>query len=538
MSNILEINDLSVHFATTGALKPAVDKISFQVRKGETLGIVGESGSGKSSTALAIMRLLPPEARLSGSVLFEHQTDLLSLPEAALRRFRGGRIGLVFQEPMTALNPVFSCGKQVAEAIQLHQHLPFGAAKNRTLELFHQVKLPDPLRIFNAYPHELSGGQKQRVLIAMAMSCQPAVLIADEPTTALDTITQRAILDLLAELKSEHQLSMLFISHDLGLIGDISDRVIVMQEGKIVESGAVRQVLQQPEHPYTKGLISCRPSGHQQVHRLPTIPDFLNNPAFEPRVLTPPETENRRTALYRLAPLLEVKNLTVQYPGKKNWLGQPLDWIDALDQLSFEIYPGETFGVVGESGCGKTTLGKTIAGLLKPASGSIALRGERSVHSGPPIAMVFQDPYASLQPRKCVGDAIAEPMIVHKTQPNARACREKAVELLQTVGLQADHYPRFPHELSGGQRQRVCIARALAVQPLLLVCDEITSAIDVSVQATVLNLLLDLREQFGLSYLFISHDLYVVRQMSDRQMRMEHGKIAQIGFPETFTTDW
>jgi len=428
----------------------------------------------------------------------------------------------------------------VTEAIQIHQKNSFENAKSQTIKLFERVRLSNPERIFNAYPHQLSGGQKQRVMIAMAMSCQPKILIADEPTTALDVTVQKTILDLMRELKEENGLSMLFISHDLGVISEICDRVAVMFQGKIVEEGAVEKILKNPEHPYTKGLVACRPSLRRKLWRMPTVPDFLENKNFDARVISPKEISARREAIYAQTPVLQVNNLTVRYPKKKNWLGQPVEWLNAVDDVSFEVFPGETFGLAGESGCGKTTLGRAIARLTTVRSGEIfyqnvdlqKLSEEQFRPYRREIQVVFQDPYSSLNPRLAAGEAIMEPMRVHQLFENEQVRREKAIELLETVGLQAEHFSRYPHEFSGGQRQRICLARALAVEPKLLICDEIVSSLDVSVQATVLNLLMDLQEKFGLTYLFISHDLSVIKQMCDRLTVMNQGKIEALGFPE------
>ena len=544
MSKLLEINNLAIEFRSERGNTCAVDGISLSLDKGETLGIVGESGSGKSVTALSIMRLLPsPPAKIvSGEILFHHPStvQLLSLPDKEIEKIRGAQIAMIFQEPMTSLNPVFRCGHQVTEAIQLHQKTSFAEAKTRTLQLFERVKLPDPARIFNAYPHQISGGQKQRVMIAMAMSCNPSLLIADEPTTALDVTVQKTILDLMRELKEESGLSMLFISHDLGVIAEICDRVVVMLQGKIVEEGSVEKVLHQAEHPYTRGLVACRPSLKRKLWRMPTVPDFIEHKNFEARVVTPAENQARQKNLQDQAPILQVKNLNVRYPSKKNWLGKPIEWLHAVNDVSFDIFPGETFGLAGESGCGKTTLGRTIARLTEAHSGEIWYKGadlqKLSEDEFRPyrreIQVVFQDPYSSLNPRMGIGEAIVEPMQVHKLHGNDRARREKAIELLETVGLQADHFNRYPHEFSGGQRQRICVARALALEPRFLVCDEMVSALDVSVQATVLNLLMDLREKFGLTYLFISHDLSVIKQMCDRLLIMNQGRTEALGHPD------
>jgi len=545
MSKILEIKDLVIDFHSERGATRAVDGLSLHLDRGETLGIVGESGSGKSVTALSVMRLLPqPAAKMTrGEIWYDTgnaPVNLLTLPDPAMQRIRGADIAMIFQEPMTSLNPVFRCGHQVTEALQLHRKLNFSAAKEVTLQLFEQVKLPDPARIFNAYPHQISGGQKQRVMIAMAMSCNPQILIADEPTTALDVTVQKTILELMRELKEASGLSMLFISHDLGVISEICDRVAVMFQGKIVEEGQAEQILHAPEHPYTRGLVACRPSLRRRLYRMPTVADFLENKVFEAKVVSPAETTARQAALYAQKPVLEVKNVVVRYPKKKNWLGNPVDWLHAVNDVSFEVFSGETFGLAGESGCGKTTLGRSIARLTDAHAGEVWYKGvdlqQLNAEALQPyrreIQVVFQDPYASLNPRMTIGDAIVEPMQVHRIHENAGARRDKTVELLETVGLQADHFHRYPHEFSGGQRQRICVARALALQPRLLICDEMVSALDVSVQATVLNLLMDLREKFGLTYLFISHDLSVIKQMCDRLLIMNQGKIEEIGFPD------
>lgn len=578
MSKILEINNLSVQFSSERGTTLALDDISLYLNRGETLGIVGESGSGKSVTALSVMRLLPtpagnvlggeigywPQPSVNATVGQGEKSNLFALPYPAMQRIRGAEIAMIFQEPMTSLNPVFRCGHQVAEAIQLHQKISIEEAKAQTIKLLERVKLSEPTRIFDAYPHQISGGQKQRVMIAMALSCQPSILIADEPTTALDVTVQKNILDLLRELRDEVGLSMLFISHDLGVISEICDRVVVMCQGKIVEAGSVEQVLRSPQHAYTKGLVACRPSLKHKLRQMPTVTDFLESRAYEAQMVTSQETTARREMLYQQPLLLTVKDLQVRYPKRKNWLGQPVEWLHAVDNVSFEVYPGETFGLAGESGCGKTTLGRTIARLQPAYSGEVwydssssAIRHPASsVPSSSPltpkpsplnllalrddemrllrrdIQVIFQDPKGSLNPRMTIGKAIAEPMQVYHLHDSERQCREKTIELLETVGLQADHAQRYPHEFSGGQRQRICIARALAVQPKLLICDECVSALDVSVQATVLNLLMDLQEKFGLTYLFISHDLSVIRQMCDRLLVMNQGKIEALGFPE------
>lgn len=549
MKTLLEIKNLTIDFHSARGRTRAVEGISFAIDAGETLGIVGESGSGKSVTALSIMQLLPrPAAQFTEGQILYHAANatknLLNCAEPDMQKIRGAEIAMVFQEPMTSLNPVFRCGHQVTEAIQLHQKTSFAEARKQALNWFERVQLPDPTRIFEAYPHQISGGQKQRVMIAMAMSCNPRLLIADEPTTALDVTVQKTILDLMRDLKEEHGLSMLFISHDLGVISEICDRVVVMYQGQIVEEGPVEQVLQAPKHPYTKGLLACRPSLHRKLERMPTVADFLENRQFEARVVTPDETRKRQQQLEAQVPLLEVKNLRVRYPVKKDWLGRPTAWLNAVNEVSFDIYPGETFGLAGESGCGKTTLGRTIARLTEAHAGQVRYKGvdllglsEKAFRPfRREIQVVFQDPYSSLNPRMRIGEAIVEPMQVHHLHENDRMRREHAVELLETVGLQADHYQRYPHEFSGGQRQRICVARALALQPRFIVCDEMVSALDVSVQATVLNLLMDLRERLGLTYLFISHDLSVIKQMCDRLLIMNGGQTEALGYPEEIYT--
>ncbi|MCB0525495.1 MAG: ABC transporter ATP-binding protein, partial [Saprospiraceae bacterium] len=452
----------------------------------------------------------------------------------------GKKIAMIFQEPMTSLNPVFTCGSQVAEMLMLHKKLKTAEAKSQTLELFNKVGLPDPNRIYKAYPHQLSGGQKQRVMIAMAISCEPDLLIADEPTTALDVTVQKTILDLLLKLKEESGLSMIFISHDLGVIAEICNKVVVMRNGKVVEHGEVKQVLNSPEHAYTKGLLACRPTLNHKLKRLPTISDYVEKESVKAKVISKKEIEVRNHALADQAPILKVENLLVRYPSRKNWYGKTLEWLHAVDSVSFDVYPGETFGLAGESGCGKTSLGRAIARLTQAHSGTIRYEKnsllELSEEAFKPfrkeIQVVFQDPYSSLNPRMTVGEAIMEPMKVHNLYENKSERQEKTIELLQTVGLEADHFKRYPHEFSGGQRQRICIARALSLDPKFLICDEMVSALDVSVQATILNLLMDLQDQYGLTYLFISHDLSVIKQMCDRLMVMNNGKVEALGIVE------
>jgi len=550
---MLEVKSLSVHFETRAGKVAAVEGVSFSLAKGRTLGIVGESGSGKSVTSLAIMRLIPtPPGRITqGEIYFDSpslgRVNLLTLPEKQMRHLRGNEIAMIFQEPMTSLNPVFTCGEQVMEALRLHQRLSAQEARQRTLALFEGVRLPHPARIFSAYPHELSGGQKQRVMIAMAIACNPALLIADEPTTALDVTVQKTILDLLLEVQARHGMSMVFISHDLGVIGEVCDEVLVMYRGKVVEQGSIQAVFAAPQDPYTRGLMACRPPLDKRLHRLPTLADFLKaegrltvEEALRTETLSEETYRARQKKLAQQPPLLKVENLQVHFPITRGILGRVVGYVKAVDGVSFSVYPGETVGLVGESGSGKTTTGRAILRLIEPTGGKVFFEGQE-VTALPAqelrrlrqkMQIIFQDPYSSLNPRLTVGMALTEPLLYHQIASNAREAREMAIDLLEKVGLEADHFYRYPHEFSGGQRQRIAIARALAVRPRFIICDESVSALDVSVQAQVLNLLLDLQEQFGLSYLFISHDLSVVKFMSDRLLVMHQGQVVESGYAE------
>lgn len=552
---LLEISNLETTFFGDSEAVVAVDGVSFVLNRGETLGIVGESGSGKSVTSLSVMRLVPdPPGKITkGSITYYNEKQeaikLLDLPEEEMRKYRGNRIAMIFQEPMTSLNPVYTCGNQVVEAIVLHQKVSNQKAKQLTLELFEKVKLPDTERIFKAYPHQLSGGQKQRVMIAMAMSCNPDVLIADEPTTALDVTVQKAILELMNDMKKESDASVIFITHDLGVINEIADRVLVMYKGKIVEQGTVEEIFQNPQHPYTKGLLACRPPLQDRLRKLPVIGDFMNEKgealensldlknAVSSLKISKEETAERLQLLQQKKPLLSVSNLQTWFPVKRNFFGKPTEFIKAVDDVSFEVYPGETLGLVGESGCGKTTLGRSIL-RLNPVRGGKVIYDDKDILGLPEREMremrkemqiIFQDPYSSLNPRMAIGYAIKEPMEVHQLYDSKKERQNRVFELLELVGLKAEHFHRYPHEFSGGQRQRVCIARALALDPSFIICDESVSALDVSVQAQVLNLLTELRDRLGLTYIFISHDLSVVKYMSDRMMVMNQGKIEEMG---------
>ncbi len=556
---LLEVKNLVTEFKTEEGLVRAVNDVSFDVYRGETIGIVGESGSGKSVTSLSIMRLIPnPPGRIASGQIIYHtpdgkKVDLVTLSEDEMRQYRGNEISMIFQEPMTSLNPVFTCGDQVVEAIMLHQKKSKTEAQQVTLKMFERVQLPNPQRILDAYPHQLSGGQKQRVMIAMAMSCNPNILIADEPTTALDVTVQATILDLMNQLRKEIESSILFITHDLGVIAEIADRVLVMYKGKIVEQGNVLDIFSDPKHPYTKSLLACRPPLGIRLKKLPTVVDFMREEngeiielsttvreAINAQIITKEETDARRAKLMESKPILEVKNLQTWFPTTKNFFGKTTDWVKAVDDVSFTVQEGETLGLVGESGCGKTTLGRTILRLAPAHGGEIIFDGKSILdmnHSDLKdmrrhMQIIFQDPYSSLNPRMTIGNAIQEPMTVHGVLGNEKERKEKVLELLEKVNMKPEHYNRYPHEFSGGQRQRICIARALSLNPKFIICDESVSALDVSVQAQVLNLLIHLREEFKFTYIFISHDLSVVKFMSDRMVVMNKGKIEEMGISD------
>ena len=529
---MLKIENLKIEFGKTKSENIAVENINLSLAKGKALGIVGESGSGKSITALAIIGLLPPKANITqGSIEFEG-VDLLLLSKRERRKYRGQKISMIFQEPMTSLNPVMRCGKQVQESIILNQQLNKKQAKELTIELFEKVNLPRPKEIYKSYPHQLSGGQKQRIIIAMAIANNPDILIADEPTTALDVTVQKEIISLLKDLRDEYEMGLIFISHDLGVIKEVADDVMVMYDGKVVETGSVNKIFNSPKHPYTKGLLACRPSINTNLKRLPEIDDIVNGQnhleVSEKKIHHP---------IGHSKPTLDVIDLTKKYTSKRGLIGNKRIIIKAVDNISFKVYPGETLGLVGESGCGKTTLSRAILRLIEPNKGSVffneknlmklnkaSLKDQRKK-----INIIFQDPYSSLNPRICIGEAIMEPMLVHKLYGNNQIRKNRVLELLEKVGLREEHYNRFPHEFSGGQRQRIVIARTLALNPKFIICDEAVSALDVSVQAKVLNLLNDLKDEFGFTYIFISHDLNVVRYMSDRLIVMKDGKIVEVG---------
>ena len=537
---ILIIRDLRVSFVRDGQWAEAVHGIDLEVGAGRTLGLVGESGSGKSVSSLAVMRLLNERTtRISAESIRLEGGEIGGLGEKEMAEVRGRRIAMIFQEPMTSLNPVYKCGFQVAEMILQHEKVSKAEAKRRVVELFGQVMLPRPEAIYDSYPHELSGGQKQRVMIAMAIACRPKLLIADEPTTALDVTVQKEILKLLRKLQAETGMSMIFITHDLCVVAEIADDVAVMHGGKVLERGTVAEVLAHPKHPYTQGLLACRPPMGTRLKRLPVVKEFLDGEwsggqrqVVDQLAVDPAQRRQRLERLYATTPLLRVEGLKTWYPLRKGILNKVYDHVKAVDDVSLEVYEGETLGLVGESGCGKTTLGRSILRLAATTGGKVwfdgidvtALKGSALRKFRRDAQIVFQDPYSSLNPRMTIGEAIAEPMRVHGIVASRDRQREAACDLLEQVGLGAAHYGRYPHELSGGQRQRVCIARALAVSPRLVICDESVSALDVSVQAQVLNLLNRLKQERGLTYIFISHDLGVVRFMSDRVLVMRNGQ--------------
>ncbi len=536
--NLLKIENLSIEFKTDSGVVKALKNISFEIPRGKTVGLVGESGSGKSVSSLAIMGLVPnpPGKVTSGKILYNNE-DLLKKSDAEMRKIRGNQISMIFQEPMTSLNPVFTVGDQICETLMLHQNMTKKEAMAEALELLDQVGIPDPAGRIKSYPHEMSGGQRQRVMIAMAIACKPDLLIADEPTTALDVTIQKQILELLAQLQKKYGMSVLFITHDLAVIADIADEVIVMYRGDIVEKGSTDKIFIEAKHPYTKGLLSCRPSLEKNPERLPTVDDFMTVDGKEKQF----DVESLKTAKgFRPITeennvILEVKNLKKYFPLKKGFWGQVKKHVKAVDDVSLKVRKGRTLGLVGESGCGKTTLGRTILRLLESTDGSIHynnqdithMKGEELRNLRRNIQIIFQDPYASLNPRMTVGAAIMEPLVIHGVGGSKAERKKMAGDLMDKVGLSREMLNRYPHEFSGGQRQRICIARALAVKPDFIVCDESVSALDVSVQAQILNLLLDLQEEFNLTYVFISHDLAVVKFISDELAVMNSGKVVE-----------
>ena len=576
---VVEVQNLKTYFHTEEGTVRAVDDISFRVERGHTLGIVGESGSGKSVTSLSIMQLLTSTARIeSGQISFLGK-DLVKLPEPQMRSIRGKEISMIFQEPMTSLNPVFTVGDQVAEAIILHQQVSKQEARQKTIELFREVGIPEPEVRVDSYPHQMSGGQKQRVMIAMALSCNPQLLIADEPTTALDVTIQAQILDILRRLRDSRGMAILFITHDLGVIAEIADDVMVMYRGKMVEYGSVLQIFENPQHPYTKGLLACRPRLDTPYRLLPTVSDFMSvreiaSPDGTPQIeiIEKQLDEPRRKELMEhgrgrllhpqselaamghpweeghhspdstmvpegTKPLLEVRDLKVHFPIRRGILSRVVGHVKAVDGVSFKVYKGQTLGLVGESGCGKTTTGRAILRLVDSTAGQVIFDNQSVLDLNPhelrsirrKMQIIFQDPYGSLNPRMTIESTLTEPMVIHGLAKNAAERRDKAAALLEEVDMKPDFLRRYPHEFSGGQRQRISIARALAVEPQFIICDESVSALDVSVQAQVLNLLKQLQQDRGLTYIFISHDLSVVKFMADMMAVMNEGLIVEFG---------
>ena len=557
MEPLLQIKNLSLDFIAESGNVNALKNITLRVNKGEVVALVGESGSGKSVTALSILQLLPsPPAKFrNGEINFSENgsevADLLKRSRNEMQHIRGNKIAMIFQEPMTSLNPVLTCGEQVMEAILVHKkndstgkQVSKTEAKLQTISWFEKVKLPNPAAILSRYPHQLSGGQKQRVMIAIAMCCEPSLLICDEPTTALDVTVQKTILTLIKELQKQLNMGVVFITHDLGVVAEIADRAVVMYKGEIVEQNTVKEIFTNPKHPYTKALLACRPVNHERGKRLPVVSDFLDEkiPGVEPVNFTDKQevqddlSKNSGTKKV----LLSCEHLSVWFPARKSLFGKASSYTKAIDDISFELYKGETLGLVGESGCGKTTLGRTLLRLIEPTGGKIIYNGIdltakkrdelRSLRKE--VQIVFQDPYSSLNPRITIGSAIAEPMQVHGILSTNKQRKDKVTELLEKVNLKAEHVDRYPHEFSGGQRQRIVIARALALSPSFIICDESVSALDVSVQAQVLNLLNDLKKEFGFTIIFISHDLSVVRYISDRILVMNKGKMEESGYAD------
>ena len=534
---MLQVHNLTVKFLSGKVENEVVKKISFDLKENKILGIVGESGSGKSVTSLAVLGLLPKNTIQEGTIFFDEK-NLLKISDKELQQIRGNKIAMIFQEPMSSLNPTLTCGSQVAEVLKQHTGLNKKEMYQEVISLFQKVKLPLPDRIFNSYPHQISGGQKQRVMIAIAIACKPDLLIADEPTTALDVTVQKEIILLLKELQKENKMRILLISHDLSLVSEIADDVIILFKGEIVEKGNTTDIFHSPQHDYTKGLINSKPNLNQRLKKLPTVEDFIKNKIFTD-VYTKRERDAYHSKIYRLKPLLEIVDLKKYFNTSVGFTRKPL--IKAVDTISFKLYEGETLGLVGESGCGKTTLGRSIMQLEKVTSGKIFYKGKDITHLSKTalqnlrkeIQIIFQDPFSSLNPRISIGNAILEPMNVHGVLSNYKERKVYVIELLKKVGLEEDHFNKYPHEFSGGQRQRIGIARAIALKPKIIICDESVSALDVSVQAQVLNLLNELKSTFNFSYIFISHDLSVVKYMSDQLVVMNKGKIEEIDDADT-----
>ncbi|MDP3407546.1 ABC transporter ATP-binding protein [Bosea sp. (in: a-proteobacteria)] len=530
---ILSVSNLSTSFRVEGAWKQVVRSVSFDIAPKETLAVVGESGSGKSVTALSIMRLTPQgSSKIEGSIKLAGQ-ELLTLPEPQMRRIRGNDVAMIFQEPMTSLNPVLTIGFQIAEALILHRDMSRAEAEAETIRLLEKVRIPAAKSRFHEYPHRFSGGMRQRVMIAMALACKPKLLIADEPTTALDVTIQAQILQLIKELQEEEGMSVLFITHDMGVVAEIADRTVVMYNGQAVETGATEDIFARAKHPYTRSLLSAVPKlgsmeGRSRPMRFPVVDRATGESDI------PEETPDTVKSAER--PVLEVSNLTTRFEIRSGLLSTVTGRVHAVENVAFSVQAGETLALVGESGCGKSTTGRSVMRLIEPQAGSVLLDGVDVLKLNQTdlreqrkrMQMIFQDPFASLNPRMNVGAAIAEPLLINKLATRSEA-RDQIAELLRRVGLQPDMASRFPHEFSGGQRQRICIARALAVEPRLIVADEAVSALDVSVKAQVVNLMLELQARMGLAYLFISHDMAVVERVSHRVAVMYLGEIVEIG---------
>ena len=540
---MLSVKNVSIAFQSNKQWNTVVKNVSFQLDNQQILGIVGESGSGKSVTSLAVLGLLSKNAKVTGDISFNGAL-LQDISEKEFQKIRGNQISMIFQEPMSSLNPSLTCGFQVLEILLQHKKIRKSEAKTQVIELFNKVKLPRAATIFNQYPHQLSGGQKQRVMIAMAIACKPQLLIADEPTTALDVTVQKEIIELLKELQTETEMSIIFISHDLALVSEIADTVLVMYKGEIVEQGLAKTVFKSPQHNYTKALINSKPNLNERLKKLPTVQDFINE-KIELEVYTNEERAEFHKKIYSKKPLLEVKELATYFNAEHSFFFKNTNVVKAVDNVSFQLFEGETLGLVGESGCGKTTLGRTILHLEKATSGTI-FYNQKDVtklsktdlkHFRREVQIIFQDPFSSLNPRIPVGQAILEPMQVHGIFNTSEERKKYVFEILERVGLQEEHFYRYPHEFSGGQRQRIGIARTIALKPKLIICDESVSALDVSVQAQVLNLLNELKKDFGFTYIFISHDLAVVKYMADQLVVMNKGKIEEIGDADSIYAD-
>ena len=544
LNPIITVKDLTIRFKTEEGIFEAVRNINFDLHQGEVLGIVGESGSGKSVTSLAILGLLNRrQSEIEGEIIYysgQEEINLINLDEDGFRKERGNNFSMIFQEPMTSLNPVYTCGDQVAESLKLHLGLSSLEAKKRTIELFEEVELPRPDQIFNSYPHEISGGQKQRVMIAMAISCEPKLLIADEPTTALDVTVQQEIIELILKLRDKNKMSVIFISHDLSLVANVSDHIAVMRKGDLVEYGTAQEIFLTPKHPYTKGLIYCKPGLDTTYKVLPTVDEFFEINEKGELIEKTPDLEkfgSLEKSDIDSEVLLDIQNLNTWYVSERSFFGKPKKYVKAVKDVSFQLKKGQTLGLVGESGCGKSTIGNTLIGLTPATSGIVEFNGKNVLDYSKnewkefrkTTQLIFQDPYSSLNPRKSIEQIILEPMVVNNIGKNKSERMEMITDLIETVGLNVSHLKRYPHEFSGGQRQRICIARTLALKPELIICDESVSALDVSVQAQVLNLLNELKEKFGFTYIFISHDLSVVKFMADYLVVMKEGQIVEQG---------